>query len=103
MIERVIRTVKGGRDVKYIKVMASRGKYTRAEPVSSIFEQGRGHIIGAFPKMEDELCEWVPGDPSPNRLDAMVWGFTELMIDDNSEDATETAEPVVVLAGDMFG
>ena len=60
-------------------VWASRGKETRAEPVSSIAEQGRDHHVGKFPALEDELCLWIPGDDSPNRLDAKVWAYTELM------------------------
>lgn len=59
-------------------VWASRGKQTRAEPISAIAEQGRDHHVGTFEKMEDELCLWVPGDESPNRLDAKVWAMTAL-------------------------
>jgi len=59
-------------------VWASRGKATRAEPISAIAERGRDHHIGDFPLLEDELCLWIPGDPSPNRLDAKVWAITEL-------------------------
>jgi hypothetical protein len=59
-------------------VWASRGKATRAEPISAIAEQGRDHHVGIFSQLEDELCLWVPGDPSPNRLDAKVWALTEL-------------------------
>jgi len=59
-------------------VWASRGKATRAEPISAIAEKGRDHHVGVFPILEDELCMWVPGDPSPNRLDAKVWAYTEL-------------------------
>ncbi|MCP4427164.1 MAG: hypothetical protein GY803_21975 [Chloroflexi bacterium] len=103
MVERVIRTVEGGKNVNYIEVRASRGKYTRAEPVSSIFERGHGHLVGYLGLLEDELCEWVPGNESPNRLDAMVWGFTELMIDDEREEPTKSAEPVVVRTADLFG
>lgn len=60
-------------------VTATRGKVIRAEPVSALAEQGRWHMVGAFKNLEDECCEWQPGDPSPNRLDAMVWAATELM------------------------
>jgi hypothetical protein len=60
-------------------VHASRGKQTRAEPVAAAYEQGRGHHIGSFPALEDEMCLWIPGDPSPNRMDAMVWAATELL------------------------
>lgn len=65
-------------------VYASRGKVTRAEPVSNIFAQGRGHHMGLFPHLEDQLCEWQQGMPSPDRLDALVWGFTYLMVDPES-------------------
>jgi len=67
-------------------VWASRGKATRAEPISAISEndekrnkKGRDHHVGSFPLLEDELCLWMPGDPSPNRLDAKVWAMTELL------------------------
>lgn len=61
-------------------VHASRGKQTRAEPISAIYEQGRAHHVGAFPALEDEMCLWVPGDASPNRMDAHVWAATRLML-----------------------
>lgn len=59
-------------------VWASRGKQTRAEPISSIADQGRDHHVGVFAALEDELCQWLPGEDSPNRLDAKVWAMTEL-------------------------
>jgi hypothetical protein len=59
-------------------VWASRGKATRAEPISAIAEHGRDHHVGSFEKLEDELCMWTPGDASPNRLDAKVWAMTYL-------------------------
>jgi hypothetical protein len=61
-------------------VHASRGKATRAEPVSAETEQGRIHAVGTFPELETELSTWVPGMPSPSRLDAMVWAMTELLL-----------------------
>jgi phage terminase large subunit-like protein len=66
--------------VSYRGVHASRGKFTRAEPVSALYEQRRIHHVGSFPELEDELCSWEPGGESPNRLDAMVHGFTDLML-----------------------
>lgn len=60
-------------------VHASRGKQTRAEPISAMYQKGRAHHIGIFPHLEDEMCLWIPGDPSPNRMDALVWVATELM------------------------
>lgn len=78
MVETTIRTVPGAPPVK--RIHASRGKHTRAEPISMLAQQGKIHHVGAFPKLEDELCSWVPGMESPNRLDAYVWAFTELML-----------------------
>ena len=64
-------------------VHASRGKRTRAEPIAAQYEQGKIHHVGKFKQLKDEMCLWLPGDPSPNRLDAMVWAFSELL--DTSE------------------
>ena len=68
--------------VRVKSVTASRGKQLRAEPIAALYEQGRGHHVGSFPALEDEMCLWLPGDPSPNRLDAMVHAATELMLND---------------------
>jgi len=76
MVEEVIRTIDP--NIRVILVHASRGKQTRAEPIAAIYEQHRAFHCGNFPRLEDELCLWVPGDPSPNRLDALVWAMTEL-------------------------
>lgn len=72
------------KNVPYKKLHASRGKQARAEPVVSLYEQKRIHHVGVFPVMEDELCSWEPktGMASPNRLDALVWLITELMLRD---------------------
>jgi len=78
MVEHTIKTVDN--NVSFKSVHASRGKYIRAEPVSALYEQGRIHHVGFFPELEDQLCEWVPGDTSPDRLDALVWAITELML-----------------------
>ncbi len=87
MVENTLRTVSGGNRINYKSVRASRGKHTRAEPISALFDPPpqidivpRGHMLGTFEFLEDELCSWVPGKDSPNRLDAMVWAFTELGI-----------------------
>lgn len=82
MIEAVIRAV--DKDVSYKKVHASRGKQTRAEPVSALYEQGRVHHLGMFAELEDQMCTWLPTDiDSPDRMDALVWAITELMLDDS--------------------
>lgn len=81
LVELTLRTV--SRFVPYKSVHASRGKAARAEPVAALAEQGRIHHVGMFPALEDQLCSWEPlgKDRSPDRLDAMVWAFTELMVD----------------------
>jgi hypothetical protein len=78
MVELTIKTIPEARNIRISKVNASRGKQTRAEPVAAVYEQGRGHHVGRFDALEDELCLWVPGDPSPNRMDALVWAAYEL-------------------------
>jgi hypothetical protein len=76
MVAATIAQVDAGVPVEL--VWASRGKQTRAEPVAAIYEQGRGHHVGSYPALEDEMCLWMPGDASPNRMDALVWGVTYL-------------------------
>jgi phage terminase large subunit-like protein len=78
MIEHTIRSI--DKNISFKKVHATKGKYTRAEPVSSLYEQNKCHHVGYLGRLEDELCEWEPGDESPNRLDALVWAYTELMV-----------------------
>ena len=81
MVENTIRTVEGGLNVSYLGVRATRGKYTRAEPIAALYEQGKVHHVGTFSDLEDQLCNWTPGEDSPDRLDALVWALTELMLD----------------------
>jgi len=76
MIEAVLRSVDPY--ISYYGVHASRGKATRAEPIAALYEQGRVHHVGSFPELEDQMCEWSPGQKSPDRMDALVWALTEL-------------------------
>ncbi len=87
MVENTIRTVPGGRNVPFKPVSATRGKEVRAQPVASLYEQGRVHHIGIFAELEDEMVEWMPnkGMRSPNRLDGAVWSITELMREEDEE------------------
>lgn len=67
------------RDIPVTLVTASRGKQQRAEPVASLYEQGRVHHVGPLSELEDQLTTWTPMDgTSPDRLDALVWALTEL-------------------------
>lgn len=66
------------------EVTASKGKHIRAEPISALYEQRRVHHVGAFPDLEDQLCNFTTsgyiGSGSPDRADALVWALTELML-----------------------
>ena len=73
------------RRVPLREVRASRGKVARAEPVAALYEQGRIHHVGMFAALEDQLCGWTPGKDSPDRLDALVWAVTELMLERTGE------------------
>jgi phage terminase large subunit-like protein len=81
MVEAQLRMV--DRSVSYKAVHASRGKRVRAEPVAALYEQGRVHHVGGLPTLEDQMCAFVPDDmeTSPDRVDALVWALTELIVD----------------------
>ncbi len=87
MVEAVIRQIE--RSVAITSVRATRGKYIRAEPVAALYEQGRVHHVGSLPLLEDELCDFGAGGltsgKSPDRLDALVWALTDLMLKGGAE------------------
>ncbi|AXS39954.1 terminase family protein [Breoghania sp. L-A4] len=70
-------------------VRATRGKWLRAEPVAALYEQGQVHHVGAFPALEDELCDFgldgLSSGRSPDRLDALVWALTALCLGRSGE------------------
>lgn len=77
MIPALLRTA--GHTIPVKTVHASRGKRLRAEPVAMLSEQGRLHLVGTYPKLEDQMATWTPeAAGSPDRLDAMVWAVTAL-------------------------
>ena len=88
MVEHVIRTV--DRTVSYREVSASRGKVARAEPVAALYEQGRVKHPAATQDLEDQMCALTSdgylGEGSPDRVDALVWALTELMLGDGAYD-----------------
>ena len=84
MVEAVLRTVDA--NLPFGAVRAARGKVARAEPVAALYEQGRVHHLGALPQLEDQMCAFS-GDfdrnaagYSPERVDALVWALTELLV-----------------------
>jgi predicted phage terminase large subunit-like protein len=94
LVEHLIRTVDPR--VAYDSVRASRGKRTRAEPVAALYEQGKVHHVGAFEGLEDQMTAFVAdgGDEGDDRVDALVWGLTYLML-----NAPAPAEYVVEVEG----
>jgi phage terminase large subunit-like protein len=78
-------------------VHASRGKWTRAEPIAALYEQGRVSHVGTFAALEDEMVNFGPngmvGEASPDRVDALVWALTELFPALTKKISTVTAKP----------
>jgi hypothetical protein len=79
MVEATIKSVEGGRSVPVKLVQSTRGKLVRAEPIAAKYERGMVHHVGTFPQLEEEMCMYIPGAKSPNRMDALVFALTELM------------------------
>jgi phage terminase large subunit-like protein len=80
MVEHTLRSVDPA--IPFTAVHASRGKLARAEPISAMYEQGRVHHVGVFGPLEDQMTSYDGSRTggSPDRLDAAVWGLTELML-----------------------
>ena len=74
-------------NVAFTAVRASRGKVVRAEPVAALYQQGRVHHIGTFPQLEDQMTNFTSdidraaAGYSPDRVDALVWAFSELLVE----------------------
>jgi phage terminase large subunit-like protein len=83
MVEATIRMVaqSTNRPCPHVTLVnASRGKQIRAQPVVALYEQHRVHHLGVFAELEDQMCQWEEGQPSPDRLDALVWAISELLV-----------------------
>jgi phage terminase large subunit-like protein len=80
MVRQVIQAVR--KTIPFSCVTASRGKVVRAEPIAALFEQQKAYLVGYFPELEEQMIGMTTagylGGRSPDRLDAMVWGLTEL-------------------------
>jgi predicted phage terminase large subunit-like protein len=83
LVEAVVRQVSG--HVPYRGVRASRGKVARAEPVAALYEQGRVRHVRGLGRLEDQMCRMTAtgyeGKGSPDRVDALVWALTALIIE----------------------
>ena len=87
MVSAMLRSIEA--DLPVTTVRATRGKYLRAEPVAALYEQGRVAHAGAFPELEDQMCDFGPdglsSGRSPDRLDALVWALTALVLERRGE------------------
>ena len=70
--------------VPYSAVRASRGKITRAEPVAALYEQGKIHHVDVFRSLERQMIEGA--SKSPDRVDALVWALSSLMLASADDD-----------------
>jgi phage terminase large subunit-like protein len=78
MVSAVLRQVDATLPIREVRVHV--GKKLRAEPVAAMYEQGRIKHVGAFDKLEEQMTLWTPESAdSPDRLDAMVQGFSDLL------------------------
>jgi len=83
MVESTLRTA--DRNLPVDVISASRGKQQRAEPVAALYEQGKVRHAGRFQELETQMTTWNPReDDSPDRIDALVWALTELMLSDTA-------------------
>jgi len=96
MADRVVAEVNQGGDlvvtvlrqidpnVAVRQVRATRGKWLRAEPIAALYAEGRVAHVGTFDALEDQMCAFgadgLAKGKSPDRLDALVWALTDLMI-----------------------
>lgn len=94
MVASVIRAVDASAPVKPVR--ARRGKWLRAEPVAALYAQGKIRHARRFPELEDEMCDFGPdglsGGRSPDRLDALVWAVSELMLGPRGEPRVRVVE-----------
>jgi phage terminase large subunit-like protein len=85
MVSAVLKQIRLGLPIR--EVRAHVGKKLRAEPVAAMYEQGRIHHVGEFAKLEDQMTTWTPeAADSPDRLDAMVQAFSDLLGQRNITD-----------------
>lgn len=92
MVAAVLHEVDPGVPVKSVR--ATRGKYLRAEPVAALYAQGRVRHVGPYPELEDEMVDFGPdglsSGRSPDRLDALVWAVTSLLLDQRGSPKVRT-------------
>jgi phage terminase large subunit-like protein len=80
LVRHTLESIRKG--IRIIEVNATRGKHVRAEPISALYAMGRISHVGSFPELENQMCQMTAagfeGEGSPDRVDALVWAFTQL-------------------------
>ena len=88
MVATIIRGIDP--DISYKSVRATKGKRTRAEPIAALYEQGRIKHYGSHADLETQMTSWdTRSEDSPDRVDALVWGLTELFLKGNNDEDAE--------------
>lgn len=86
LVEQVVRSIDASVNYRAVRAHSNQGKAARAEPISALYEQGRVHHVGSFKALEDQMCDFTAdfdkkrAGYSPDRVDALVWALTELML-----------------------
>ena len=103
MVKNTIMAVRP--NVRVIEVRASKGKHVRAEPISALYNLGRISHVGTFPDLEAQMCKMTAagydGEGSPDRVDALVWGFSQLF-EQLAKGKPKFTKPVVLNANYRF-
>jgi len=92
----IVSAASGPVDVPVYLVHATRGKYTRAESPAAAYgneevdwQDTKVHHVGKHPKLETQMKTYVPGNDSPDRLDALVWGLRKLVVNEAMKDSAQ--------------
>lgn len=87
LVEKVLKAIDS--NIPFKGVVATKGKITRAEPIAALYEQKKIFHIKPFHKLEQQLCTYVASksSKSPDRMDALVWAITDLMLESNYKSA----------------
>ena len=86
LVSTIIKQVDQSVPVRHVR--ATRGKWLRAEPIAALYAEGRVVHVGRWPELEDQMCDFgadgLSSGRSPDRLDALVWALTDLMLSGGS-------------------
>lgn len=102
LVEAIIKAAARGRAIPVRKVHATRGKHVRAEPIAALYEQSKIRHVKSFPTLEDQMCSFTTDFDrksqgySPDRVDALVWGMTDLFPAMVNKQKSKIVRPIPV-------